>query len=667
MIRARFVVFLVALVLPSLAAAQGSVGEALHRLTEIEDHRDHLDPFVEQALSHTNPRVVEKALTAIGRIGHPDQLGAATGMLSHRFGRVRAAAAFATGLIGGEGAEDALTQRLQRERRPDVKRELLMALGRVGGESTVAVLAAHLGAHSSLVRASAAQALGLLFNKRQSSGWSVPAEVEEELLQLARSFGRTAVAAAFALSRYRAPVGAVEQATYVAVLQRSHHPEARALLWRRLSRFDSEEVARALQLHITADAHEGVRVEAARALGRQTCNAATLTSAQAGLADTSSQVVAATLGSVSSWGDCARALRSQLDARFRGDVVWLAAEALQTLLNILPADEAEALAVGETNSDVPAIAGVAIRSLPAFAGAHVVERLAELASSDDLLRRRAAAEAIAYLDPARATPAIRRALQITLASGDQAPVYYATVAVQNFAYSDLIPDLRATYQGPWQEDEYSVKVGVLDSIAVLGDAGVIDIIEAGLADTNTQVNAAADQAHRAIFGEPGIDAIPVNHRVEGETPPPHLLRRATRSIVRIETVKGSFILGMVPEAALTAHRFVSLVSEGFYDGLTFHRIVPNFVAQGGDPRGDGWGGPGPFIRDEVGRRRHERGTVGIATSGKDTGGCQIFVNHAPNLHLDGRYTIFARVLFGMEVVDRLEQTDRIVRATVLWP
>src|SRR5205814_1066559 len=101
------------------------------------------------------------------------------------------------------------------------------------------------------------------------------------------------------------------------------------------------------------------------------------------------------------------------------------------------------------------------------------------------------------------------------------------------------------------------------------------------------------------------------------------------------------------------------------DGLPFHRVVPDFVAQGGDPRGDGWGGPGHTLRCELSPLRYARGAVGMALSGKDTGGSQFFVVHSAQPHLEGKYTVFGRVVEGMEVVDALLPGDLIERAVVL--
>jgi len=131
------------------------------------------------------------------------------------------------------------------------------------------------------------------------------------------------------------------------------------------------------------------------------------------------------------------------------------------------------------------------------------------------------------------------------------------------------------------------------------------------------------------------------------------------------TSKGSFVIEFLPEdAPLTVDNFVQLARKGYFNGITFHRVVPNFVIQGGDPRGDGSGGPGYSIRCEINEVPFDRAAVGMALSGKDTGGSQWFVTHAPQPHLDGGYTVFGRVIRGMEVVDRIARGDTIRRVIV---
>jgi cyclophilin family peptidyl-prolyl cis-trans isomerase/HEAT repeat protein len=130
--------------------------------------------------------------------------------------------------------------------------------------------------------------------------------------------------------------------------------------------------------------------------------------------------------------------------------------------------------------------------------------------------------------------------------------------------------------------------------------------------------------------------------------------------VEIRTVRGAIRVRLAcPEAPLTCLNFLQLTEQGFFNGLPFHRVVPDFVIQGGDPRGDGFGGPGYDLRDEINRLRYERGAVGMALSGPDTGGSQFFIALSPQPHLDGGYTVFGRVVQGEEVLDRIQADDRI--------
>jgi cyclophilin family peptidyl-prolyl cis-trans isomerase len=116
-------------------------------------------------------------------------------------------------------------------------------------------------------------------------------------------------------------------------------------------------------------------------------------------------------------------------------------------------------------------------------------------------------------------------------------------------------------------------------------------------------------------------------------------------------------------APLTTSALATLASGSFYDGLSFHRVVPDFVAQGGDPRGDGDGGPGWALPDEHSPLRFFRGTLGIATSGPETGSSQFFLCHSPQPHLDGRYTVAGQLDSGDDVLDALQPGDTILSAT----
>ncbi|MEZ5287696.1 MAG: peptidylprolyl isomerase [Vicinamibacterales bacterium] len=124
----------------------------------------------------------------------------------------------------------------------------------------------------------------------------------------------------------------------------------------------------------------------------------------------------------------------------------------------------------------------------------------------------------------------------------------------------------------------------------------------------------------------------------------------------IDTTAGMIEVELaIVDAPRTVANFTDLARRGFFVNVPFHRVVPDFVVQGGDPRGDGEGGPGYTIRDEINQRPYMRGTMGMALDWRDTGGSQFFITHSPQPHLDGRYTVFGQVVSGMDVVDRLKQ------------
>jgi cyclophilin family peptidyl-prolyl cis-trans isomerase len=133
----------------------------------------------------------------------------------------------------------------------------------------------------------------------------------------------------------------------------------------------------------------------------------------------------------------------------------------------------------------------------------------------------------------------------------------------------------------------------------------------------------------------------------------------------VTTSRGSFTMELLPnEAPLTVDNFVQLSRRNYFRGITIHRVVPNFVIQDGDPRGDGNGGPGYQIRCEINQVLYDRAAVGMALSGKDTGGSQWFVTHAPQPHLDGGYTVFGHVVAGMDVVDKIARGDVVKSITI---
>ncbi|HET9887264.1 MAG TPA: HEAT repeat domain-containing protein, partial [bacterium] len=176
---------------------------------------------------------------------------------------------------------------------------------------------------------------------------------------------------------------------------------------------------------------------------------------------------------------------------------------------------------------------------------------------------------------------------------------------------------------------------------------------------------AADSLEK--LGEPRPDVAPAQD-LPGKAAPlkdEYLKSRDGRYTAVLTTNRGDIEIELLhKEAPRTVQNFIDLAEKGFYNGLKFHRVVPNFVIQTGCPIGNGWGNPGYEIRCETGPLRYERGMVGMAHAGKDTGGSQFFVTHSRAPHLDGRYTIFGKVTKGMEVVDTIEVEDVLQKVKI---
>jgi len=135
----------------------------------------------------------------------------------------------------------------------------------------------------------------------------------------------------------------------------------------------------------------------------------------------------------------------------------------------------------------------------------------------------------------------------------------------------------------------------------------------------------------------------------------------------IETNKGIIELELYPQhAPKTVNNFVFLSRDGFYDGVTFHRVISDFMIQGGDPTGTGRGGPGYTFEDELEGNplKHERGVISMANAGPNTNGSQFFITHSPQPHLNGRHTVFGKVEKGLEVVDAIQEGDKINKVEI---
>ncbi len=228
----------------------------------------------------------------------------------------------------------------------------------------------------------------------------------------------------------------------------------------------------------------------------------------------------------------------------------------------------------------------------------------------------------------------------------------------------LVPVLAKEYEQPAKMD-VDFRRQMAEALAGIKSPEALALLRKMTADSVYIVRREAANHLQKATGEQVVVA-PVN---TGKTLADYerLLQKSSASpTARIKTNKGDISLRLFSaDAPLTVENFVTLARKGFYNGLTFHRVVPNFVIQAGCPLGNGWGGPDYEIRCEVNRHLYERGAVGMALSGKDTGGSQFFITHSPQPHLDGGYTVFGQVMDGLDVVDQIGQYDVIERIEII--
>jgi cyclophilin family peptidyl-prolyl cis-trans isomerase len=141
-------------------------------------------------------------------------------------------------------------------------------------------------------------------------------------------------------------------------------------------------------------------------------------------------------------------------------------------------------------------------------------------------------------------------------------------------------------------------------------------------------------------------------------PPPMTIDPSHKYVATMKTDKGDVKIELFSkDAPETVNNFVFLAREGFYDGVTFHRVIPGFMAQGGDPTGSGRGGPGYQFKDEFSAQTHQAGSVSMANAGPNTNGSQFFICYEPQPHLNGRHTVFGKVIEGMDVVRSFSERD----------
>jgi cyclophilin family peptidyl-prolyl cis-trans isomerase/HEAT repeat protein len=284
--------------------------------------------------------------------------------------------------------------------------------------------------------------------------------------------------------------------------------------------------------------------------------------------------------------------------------------------------------------------------------------LIDLADDQDQRVRGPALEALARVGAPDLNTRVLEALQ----TPDFAVRATAARLVGRIKPDGALAALGAAYERGLSDAANDARMDALAAAAAIGGPEADALLRKALSDPEWAVRLRAG----ALRDAPGEAARPAALRYPAEFfESDAFLRPAYSPVAMLETRQGVIEIELnVVDAPLTTKNFIDLARAGFFNGLRVHRLIPNFVVQTGDPRGDGVGGPGYSIVDELSTQPFVRGTVGMALSSADTGGSQFFIAHSPQPHLDGRYTVFGRVVKGMELVDQIALGDTIERIRI---
>ena len=620
-------------------------------------------------LTDEEGRTRRRAALAIGRVGLPEAVPALQQALGDPEFEVRQMAAFALGLIGDASARPALLNALK-DSEPIVQGRAAEALGTIGDKSDAAAVTAMV---YGLVQAGALTNIGPddltypLSPQAEAVRLGLYALVRlgsfEGIAQSVLAGGNGAPVStwwpvAFALGR----AGDARAAPALITLLSTPGRLTAAFAARGLGALKAQNAAAALRDVVSKRQRDAaIVIEAVRAL--------------AAMRDAASRTV---FEKILAEGETDPTLRLE------------AANALATLHSPDSLD----FIIDLMSDPAPAIRGAAIRALAAIDSETFLTTLSGLDPDRDWTVRIAQAEALAMLPGAqgqarlvamlqdrdqRVLPAILQAL-IASKSPEAERILVDRLKADDFVVrataASGLAEIKATgaaralydaYMATTGDSTYVARAAILTALNTLDPASARPVLQQALQDRDWAVRVKAAM----LLRDQGVTDTAAAMRPAPQRP----MDEATRQSVLapqfsphafIQTDRGAIEIELaITDAPLTVTNFVELARKGFFNGIAIHRVVPDFVVQDGDPRGDGEGGPGYTIRDELNQLPYLRGTVGMALDWKDTGGSQFFITHSPQPHLDARYTAFGRVVNGIEIVDRLQPWD-VIRSVQIW-
>jgi cyclophilin family peptidyl-prolyl cis-trans isomerase/HEAT repeat protein len=696
---------LVCVALSSASFAQ-SAATTLLKIVKAEDER-RWDADLRDLFSSPNALVRKRAALAAGRIGDESSIDALTNLLEKDADpSVRAMAAFALGEVESEvGANALLAQLKNKSGAVELRARAIEALGKIAAALPREKEARQRELGAAILETLKSESgqpvilLGLTAALR-----SRPADAGPTLAKfLTHANARVRADAANALARLRLKDGTEQSRKQLAS---DLDPIVRANAARLLGIAEDKQSVDALLARVTDDKDSRVRVNAIRALAavKDPRAAEPLLArgkflAQQGLANRPAELneileIATTLGRLLAQKDDQAAitwLRKINEALNHTapeiDLAFVRIAPATYLAEFGTADQAKRKVQEIILLDWRAAAGVAAGLGDIAALPETVSNKSELAATAQTLLRamldyRNSGLNINTLVAVHSEYAIPDVLRAVAAFK---PADLASVARTHLSNSDIIvrgtaADLLADLPPSEENTRSLVQAWPQAANDTLNDAAISIVDALGKQKTD----AANDQLKEALkSGDPLIRRraaaalqasgagdfsaqIGTVHTRNTDADYRRALSRIGKNVRAVVTTsKGSFTIEFLPEAApLTVDNFVQLAQRNYYRNITIHRVVANFVIQDGDPRGDGNGGPGYQIRCEINEVPYDRAVVGMALSGKDTGGSQWFVTHSPQPHLDGGYTVFGRVVAGMDVVDKIVRGD-IIQSIVI--
>ena len=619
-------------------------------------------------LSDNEARVRRRAALAVGRVGLRDGVQPLVAVLADADPEVRQMAAFALGLLGDKTAHDPLVRALADES-PLVQGSAAEALGLIGDPAAAEPIGRMVAqivqggvvgqpAEDEDVRrdtAASAFRLGVYALVRLKAYDQLAAAVLDAsgeprvrwwpvAFALQRLEDKRALSALLTLAKDPQPytrafavkgLGLLTDRTALPVLLPLLTTGDRAVVIetiRALGRIgDGAAAAPLLKIVTSADAEPHVRLEAVTALGGLRAVPAVNDTLLDLLSDPKPSIRAAALGSTAAQDpEEFVTVLSGIDP----DPNWTVRAALASVLGTLtPEIGLPRLTTMLNDSDqrvFPAVLASLVKLRSPNAATVVLDRL----KAEDPVVRVAAANGMGELKPANGAQALAEAYRFGQRDATYIARAAAIAALTRYGADAATPVLKEALT----DKDWAVRVRA---------AALLKQLDPSI-DADAQIRPAPLQLPADAYEAPRLTNPPVSTQVYIDT---------DRGTIQIELA--------VLDAPLTVENFTALARKGFFDGLPVHRVVPDFVVQGGDPRGDGEGGPGYAIRDELSERPFLRGAVGMALDWADTGGSQFFITHSPQPHLDAKYTVFGRVIAGMDIVDKIEQWD-VIRRVRIW-